>query len=181
MEEFWKKYDKYIISDEWKALRKQAIHAQGRICQLTGIKLLRKETHVHHWIYRDNFSDSQLCDLSVLSELSHYVIHDWIKNGHLDRESPDRVEKARELYHAWRKKKYVKSKSSKLFQRFHRWLFTKGVLSKKPKKKRDPFANKGRGGFRAPRTKWSTVTEKERHCIAIDRYYEPNITITGLK
>src|ERR1017187_4525842 len=85
MEEFWKKYDKYIISDEWKALRKQAIHAQGRICQLTGIKLLRKETHVHHWIYRDNFSDSQLCDLSVLSEFSHYVIHDWIKHGHLDR------------------------------------------------------------------------------------------------
>lgn len=175
MDDFWNKYNKYLNSDHWKGLRADIILARGRRCELTGILLLKKETHVHHWIYRPNFKDAQPEDLSVLGEIPHQVIHHWIKTGEIDRTAPDRLEQSRKLYAEWLKRKFVKGKSNKFFKRLNKWLLEKGVITKssfqKKKRKRKlnkAFINRGRG-FDRPEKKWSVISEKDRQDMAIER------------
>lgn len=168
-------YERYLQSPEWKLLRTEAIQRYGRKCALTGLQLRRKETNVHHWVYR-NLHDVTTDDLSVLGDIPHMVVHYWIKAGLIDCQSPDRLVICRKFYLEW--KSEGQKPIARCFKRLSRWL-------KKHRKERVQETKKNRklrrkllltverpAGFQPPKMVWSSASERDRHKAAYDKYFE---------
>jgi hypothetical protein len=67
-----KAYRKYLLTDEWKALRMAVIERDGKKCVECGTdKLLQ----VHHKIYRMSFRDALMTDLETRCSKCHCLAH----------------------------------------------------------------------------------------------------------
>ena len=73
-----KERNAYLLSPQWKALRKLVI-ARDKCCQLTGDIT---DLEVHHITY-DNLGNEYLEDLVLLSRRAHQFVHDYY--GSYDR------------------------------------------------------------------------------------------------
>ena len=65
-------YSNYLMSDEWKGLRKQALERAGYRCQTYNNN---GELHVHHRTYQNFNKDSVINDLIVLCANCHETYH----------------------------------------------------------------------------------------------------------
>lgn len=64
-------YAKYLQSDEWKALRKQARERAGNTCEFCQ----GPPDHVHHVKYPKRFSEDHVDNLVVVCETCHEKLH----------------------------------------------------------------------------------------------------------
>lgn len=64
-------YDLYLVSDKWKAIRKNAIESSNRKCINCGSKIYLQ---VHHKTY-DRLGNEDLNDLAVLCKECHVLAH----------------------------------------------------------------------------------------------------------
>ncbi len=66
-------YQDYLLTDEWKDIRKRAIERAGHRCQLcnNGEDILS----VHHRCYNDSIQEIDIMDLVVLCRACHAVFH----------------------------------------------------------------------------------------------------------
>lgn len=65
-------YSNYLLSDEWKKLREQAVQRAGHKCQMCNSN---GELHVHHRTYQTFNTDSVINDLIVLCASCHERFH----------------------------------------------------------------------------------------------------------
>jgi len=65
-------YSNYLLSDEWKKLREQAVQRAGHKCQMCNRD---GELHVHHRTYQTFNTDSVINDLIVLCASCHERFH----------------------------------------------------------------------------------------------------------
>lgn len=65
-------YSNYLLSDEWKKLREQAVQRAGYKCQMCNSN---GELHVHHRTYQNFNKESVINDLVVLCATCHEQYH----------------------------------------------------------------------------------------------------------
>jgi nucleoside 2-deoxyribosyltransferase len=65
-------YSNYLLSDEWRKLREQAVQRAGYKCQMCNSN---GELHVHHRTYQTFNTDSVINDLIVLCKNCHEQFH----------------------------------------------------------------------------------------------------------
>lgn len=81
-QEWWDRYQDYLASDQWQALRRKALKRDKWLCQGC---LEAAAEHVHHMTY-ERLGNELLCDLVSLCGDCHQICH------------PHRDMKGRELY-----------------------------------------------------------------------------------
>jgi 5-methylcytosine-specific restriction endonuclease McrA len=69
--EWWERYDKYLASPEWLALRRAVLKRDGHLCQGC---LQNAATQVHHLTY-ERVGDEMLFDLVSVCKACHEKIH----------------------------------------------------------------------------------------------------------
>lgn len=151
------KYFEYLESEDWKLLRAAKLKLSSYGCEACGKK--SAHPHVHHVIYRQPIESGVIGDLRIMCESCHNRWHNFER----------------------KKGRIIQSGNVE-----YRWEITLAVL--RPKLKRvgrgklrraeppprffretQPRRVYERGGFTAPKTKWSACSERDRQLAAIDR------------
>ena len=73
---FYASYKEYLISDEWKKLKKQRLEIDSNICQQCKIPITLETSNCHHIHYRNLYNENIEEDLISLCHSCHQIIHD---------------------------------------------------------------------------------------------------------
>lgn len=85
MTERYQRYNQYLQSDHWSALRQLKFSLSGRRCQVCSVM---SGLDVHHIRYK-NLTDCAPCDLLVLCRECHDILHLVIKRKRLSVEQQE--------------------------------------------------------------------------------------------
>ena len=69
--QWWRAYNNYLKSDQWKAKRAKVLRRSNGICEGCGEE---RPTHVHHETY-ERVGNEMLFDLRAVCESCHKIIH----------------------------------------------------------------------------------------------------------
>lgn len=177
-------YKDYLRSDHWQKLRAAAIRYYAKRCALTGERLSLAEINVHHLAYsQDGCEGTVVQDLCLLSRRAHLLVHDYKRRGLIEAFNWNGIQRARQLYASGvgdpalmrEIRVALKRKGDRQDVIYARRRMARGLMPL-PGKKKNPRRNKngsrsfGRPRrFAPPRVKWSSMTEAERHALALRR------------
>lgn len=143
------RYLQYIESEDWKLLRAAKLKLSGYACE--ACKKKTPHPHVHHVIYRLPIESGQIDDLRIMCDRCHNRWHTIERRGEITQWGSVEA----------------------------RWNQTVRVLKKKERPRKSKFkvrfqyekANlrRERIGFSKPVTKWVSMSERERHELALER------------
>ena len=73
---FYSSYKEYLISDEWKELKKRRLEIDSNICQQCKIHITLETSNCHHIHYGNLYNENIEEDLISLCHSCHQIIHD---------------------------------------------------------------------------------------------------------
>lgn len=146
------KYLEYLESEDWKLLRAAKLRLSGYACE--ACKKKTPHPHVHHVLYRVPIESGKIEDLRIMCEPCHNRWHTFLRRGHYILSGSVAERWAKTL--AVLAPKHWRRKGRKSRPRFFREINTRPTERIAP-------------GFKPPERKWATLSETERHELAMER------------